>query len=144
MKWFILDLMLVVIGFALTFAVLTLRDWIIHELNKLTKAIDTMAATAQELIDAATTLSTAADALSVKTDTLVDRADKLITALQGVSLPPEADAALAGLKAATLHAAAAGAKVDAEVAKADQVLPAHAPAAPTEPVAVPTPAPGIG
>jgi len=85
-------------------------------------------ATAQELIDAATTLSTAADGVSVKLDTLITAADAVIVALQNVQLPPAADAAVAALKNSTAIAAAAGDRVDAEVVKLDAVLPTPAPA----------------
>ncbi len=84
-----------------------------------------------DLIQASATLSTASDALSVKLDALEVKVDAVVAALQNADLPPAGVAALAALKASTTQAAAAGDKVDAEVAKLDTILPTPAPAAPT-------------
>ncbi len=84
-----------------------------------------------ELVAAATALSTASDAVSVKLDTLITDVDRVLAALQNADLPPEATAAIATLQASRDKAAAAGDKVDAEVAKVDTVLPQPAPPAPT-------------
>lgn len=82
----------------------------------------------EDLIVASTALSTASDALSVKVDTLVDHVDAAIAALQDADLPPAAEAAITQLQASRDIAVTAGDKVDAEVAKVDQVLPVPAPA----------------
>jgi hypothetical protein len=88
----------------------------------------------QDIIDAANKLSTASDAVSIKLDVLTAKVDEVIAALQNEELTPEGEAALKGLQAAAATAAAAGDKVDAEVAKLDKVLPTPAPAAPITPV----------
>jgi hypothetical protein len=84
-----------------------------------------------DLIAAATKLSTASDALSVKVDTLVAAAEKAVGILKNEDLSPEGEAALKALTTAADNAAAAGDRVDAEVAKLDPVLPTPAPAGPT-------------
>lgn len=89
----------------------------------------TMAVTVQQLIAAGTTLSTAADGLSVKTDGLIAAAEAVVAALQNVTLPPEADAAVAALQASASKATDEQTKVDAEVAKLDTLLPQPAPPA---------------
>jgi len=88
-------------------------------------------ATVKELIDAGTLLSTAADGLSARADKLIASADRVVAALQNVPLPPEADAAVAALKADAAATGAEGDKVDAEVTKLDAILPTPAPPGPT-------------
>lgn len=83
----------------------------------------------QDAIDALTNLSTAADGLSTKVDKLVTDTTGLITELGSTDLTPDQEAAVAKAQASATAAAAEGAKVDAAVAAADQVLPTPAPAA---------------
>lgn len=89
--------------------------------------------TQNDLIAAATKLSTAADTISVKLDTLIAAEEAVVAALKDADLPPEGEAALAKMQTAATNAAAAGDKVDAEVAKLDALLPTPAPAAPPTP-----------
>ena len=89
---------------------------------------DRIMAKLEDLIAASSALSTASDGLSVKLDKLIVSVDAFIAAVGSGNLSPAGEAALVALNKSKDIAAAAGDKVDAEVAKVDTTLPTPAPA----------------
>jgi hypothetical protein len=97
-------------------------------LQRIEQKVDIMAATIADAFAALTALSTASDGVSVKLDKLIADTEALIASLGSVALTPAQEAAVTAAQASIATATAAGDKVDAEVAKADGVLPKPAPA----------------